>query len=481
MGPLHRTRDGHVAILTAVDCYTKWFEAWPVKDQTAKTVIKHLTKDYIPRHGVPAAVHSDNGPAFIASIFQSVLRKFDIKATTTPVYNACSNTVERYHRTLNSRLRSLIHELNDDWDTLLPAVLFAMRTTENRTTGYSPFFLTYGREARMPIDLLYGSVALEASSYDAYANRLHKVFENAYKLVALRQNDYVLRQRSLYHEKAKVIQPNDLVWLYTKRPNPALNRKFQSFYTGPYQVIKQVSNTIFEIRSYGKWCVDPVTTTAAVDRLKKCTIRDPETNEGIPVDLKASDVAPYFEEGEEIMGKIPISKFAPHVFGESSLLPFVDAEPEDELPLAADNVTTPRALLPPAIVDNNLQTEDSNVENSPSPPPVIISGDTEVPISEDDSTPPVPPRDPLPPVRTTSQREYETPSVPAPMRPLPKRPLGRPAGAKNKVWSCARCEENGPKCKVHCEACRARQSCPVHGDTGSCRQCTATRRCRRHK
>ena len=198
------------------------------------------------------------------------------------------------------------------------------------------------------------------------------------------------------------------------------------------------------------------------------------------MDLKASDVAPYFEEGDEVLGKIPISKFAPHVFGENSLLPFVDAEPEDELPFTAEEATTPRLLLPPANIDNSLQQENNDTDSTPTLVPQ--NEDIETTLTEDDPLPPpLLPRDPVPPIRTTSQREYETPSVPAPARPLPKRPMGRPAGAKNKVWSCARCEEDGPKCRLHCEACRARQPCPVHGDTGSCRQCTATRRCKRHK
>ena len=84
----------------------RWFHAWPVKNQTADRVIKILIKDYIPLRGVPAVVHSDNGPAFIAQMFKTTMAHFDIRTTMTPVYNPKSNTVERYHRTMKRKLTS---------------------------------------------------------------------------------------------------------------------------------------------------------------------------------------------------------------------------------------------------------------------------------------------------------------------------------------------------------------------------------------
>ena len=366
------------------------------------------------------------------------------------------------------RLRALIHELNQDWDELLPAVLFAMRTSVNRTTGYTPFFLSHGREARLPIDLVYGSIPTEAKTIDEYVKRLHSTFYTAFQVVSQKQNDYILRQRSLYQEKARAIQIDDLVWLFTKRPNPGLNRKFQSFYSGPYRVMKQVSNTIFDIQSYGKWCTETINTTAAVDRLKKCTIRDPETNEGIPIDLKASDVAPYFEEGEEALGKIPASHFSPHLFDESSPLPFVDqplpvSEPTIDHDPILPPVDPPPVNLPlPIPVE---EEENAPVDNNPLP---------EEPVS------PLPPTDEPPPVPPHARRRV-TIQLPETREPTEERRRpGRPMGARNKTWPCPRCVVDGPKCTIHCQACRTRQPCAQHSDSDRCAQCTRTRKCPRH-
>ena len=52
------------------------------KNQKAETVIKFLVREYFPAHGVPSVVHSDNGPAFIAHVFQVAMSAFDVRTTT---------------------------------------------------------------------------------------------------------------------------------------------------------------------------------------------------------------------------------------------------------------------------------------------------------------------------------------------------------------------------------------------------------------
>jgi hypothetical protein len=41
------------------------------------------------------------------------------------------------------------------WLDELPAVLWSLRTTPNRSTGYTPFFLVYGAEAVLPTDVIH--------------------------------------------------------------------------------------------------------------------------------------------------------------------------------------------------------------------------------------------------------------------------------------------------------------------------------------
>ena len=57
------------------------------------------------------------------------------------------------NKTLEIMLRSVIDSTQNDWDEHLPAAQFAFSNSKNATAGFTPFYMVYGREARMPIDL----------------------------------------------------------------------------------------------------------------------------------------------------------------------------------------------------------------------------------------------------------------------------------------------------------------------------------------
>jgi hypothetical protein len=61
---------------------------------------------------------------------------------------------ERTHRTLEEMLRHFVHDRQQDWESLLPAVQYAYNTAVHASTGYSPFFLNHHRHPRTPAVLL---------------------------------------------------------------------------------------------------------------------------------------------------------------------------------------------------------------------------------------------------------------------------------------------------------------------------------------
>ena len=48
------------------------------------------------------------------------------------------------------------------WVAELPTVLWSLRITPSRVTGYTPFFMVYGSEAVLPTDLDYGAPRVRA-------------------------------------------------------------------------------------------------------------------------------------------------------------------------------------------------------------------------------------------------------------------------------------------------------------------------------
>ena len=61
---------------------------------------------------------------------------------------------ERFNQTLQRALLKMIDENQSEWDKFLDSVLFAYRTSKQASTTFSPFFLLYGREPTLPVDLI---------------------------------------------------------------------------------------------------------------------------------------------------------------------------------------------------------------------------------------------------------------------------------------------------------------------------------------
>ena len=81
-----------------------------------------------------------------------------IKHKTTTPYHPQSNITERCNRNIKPMLAAFA-ERHRDWDAYIPEIGFALRTTLNRSTGFTPAFLTFGRELPNPMDRVLGASA----------------------------------------------------------------------------------------------------------------------------------------------------------------------------------------------------------------------------------------------------------------------------------------------------------------------------------
>jgi hypothetical protein len=70
---------------------------------------------------------------------------------------------------LKPRIYNDLNKFGKRWMKELPSVVWSLRTTPSRATGFSPFFLVYGAEAVLPTDLEYGSSRTKA--YDDRGNQ----------------------------------------------------------------------------------------------------------------------------------------------------------------------------------------------------------------------------------------------------------------------------------------------------------------------
>ena len=310
VGPLPKSTEGNRYLLTCKDYFTRWVEAFPVPDLTAVTAAKTLEKEVFARYGLPESIHADNGTSFTSKLIKDLYTELNIHSTHTPPYNPKSNPVERSHADLGRMLRALNHQGPEHWEKCLPAALLAMRTAKCRTTGYSPFFMMFGREATLPLDLVYGSP--HASSQDSegferhdWGRKLRDRLEKAYKFARDNLRLEVRRQRRRYQQKSPhgKLWVGDQVWLFTPRSQPGAGRKLSRYWTGPYQILEVISPVVFRIQSVGEWNATTVEVVVGLDRLVKVGARrhllEPEPEKGL--DLQPKDLE---WEGTEIPDEI---------------------------------------------------------------------------------------------------------------------------------------------------------------------------------
>lgn len=144
---------GNRYCITLTDYFSKWAEAMPIPTKEATHVADFLCK-MIFRHGCPEEIISDQGREFCNQVINRLEELTGFRHRVTSAYHPQSNGLdERMNQTLKAALQKLVNDSQDDWDQLLDNVLFAYRTSRQASTKYTPFFLMYGREARLPIDI----------------------------------------------------------------------------------------------------------------------------------------------------------------------------------------------------------------------------------------------------------------------------------------------------------------------------------------
>ena len=153
VGPLPRSTNGNRYIIVAMDYLTKWPEARATKEATADETVKFIYEDIICRHGCPGKILSDRGTHFNNQLLTKLTQKFQIQhLMSTPYHPQTNGLVERFNRTLIEGLSKIVMQHVEDWDKYIAPVLFAYRTSKHSTTKITPFFLVYGREAKLPTD-----------------------------------------------------------------------------------------------------------------------------------------------------------------------------------------------------------------------------------------------------------------------------------------------------------------------------------------
>ncbi len=193
-------------VLVVTDHFTRYAQAFTTKDQKALTVAKVLFEKFFVHYGLPARIHSDQGRDFESRMIKELLGMLGVrKSRTTPYHPQGDAQPERFNRTLLSMLGTLDPEKKSRWSQYISQLVHAYNCTQNDATGFSPYVLMFGREARLPIDLCFGISPHggDEVKYNKYVDKMKCELKSAYQLATSAATKNNQRNKRLYDARVR--------------------------------------------------------------------------------------------------------------------------------------------------------------------------------------------------------------------------------------------------------------------------------------
>ena len=178
--------DRYRDVLVITDHFTGYAQAHVCTNQKAPLVAKVLMDSFFQHYGLPDKLISDQGANFESGVIQELCKLLGVqKIRTTPYHPQTNGSCERFNRTLIGMIGTLATEEKSKWPSSLKRLVHAYNSSVNRMTGFSPFFLMFGRSPRLPIDIELGlkmPARVKSHPTSTYVKNLKRKLNWAHKI-----------------------------------------------------------------------------------------------------------------------------------------------------------------------------------------------------------------------------------------------------------------------------------------------------------
>ena len=249
-GPFPTSHLGNKYVVTIIDLFTGYVEAYVTKDKTAASVADILVNDYFSRHSIPRILLSDNGSEYLNEVIKFITNTLKIHHIQSSTYNPRSNgKCERSHRLLSDTLIKLSRKDPLSWDTYVKNYVGAYNAAAT-SSGFSPFFLLYHRLPVYPLDtLLRPRDNYKGESFGPHlVEKMHKIFVRLRKQLKSEKT----KRNAKINETTKPdeIDVGDAVFV---RNNTRENKLSPKWYPTPYVVVKKTGPHSFRVQNMSNY------------------------------------------------------------------------------------------------------------------------------------------------------------------------------------------------------------------------------------
>ena len=170
MGPFLLGKKQLKFLIVAIDYFTKWVEAELVMTITEAKVTRFVWKNIIYRFGDPHVIISDNGKQFDNPKFRKFCQDLGVKNHYSfSRHHQANGQTKLTNKSLLKVIKIRLKGAKGAWPEELQNVLWEYRTTTRVPIGETPFKLTFGTEAVIPVEV--GLTSYRIKTYEDQRNQ----------------------------------------------------------------------------------------------------------------------------------------------------------------------------------------------------------------------------------------------------------------------------------------------------------------------
>ncbi len=251
-GPFPRTIRGNVHMVVFICRLTKYVEIFPVPDLKEETIANLLVYEIFSRHGCPARILTDRAATFNSGLMQQIYALMNSTKISTTPYNPQSNgEVEVMNNIIKTMLSQYVNHSHTDWDQHINLVKSAYHSVPHSSTGYTPNYLMFGRELKLPVDKIISAKEIYYDQ-DDYLSKVLKRIAFAQDLARARLLDRKIKLEEKSDGETFRIDYNKGELVYVFVPDATGRRtvatKLLSRWHGPFEVWERTSVVNYRVK-----------------------------------------------------------------------------------------------------------------------------------------------------------------------------------------------------------------------------------------
>ena len=229
---------GHKYALTVICMLKGYTFCIPLKTKTAAEVVRAYVDNVYAKFGGSLKILSDNGTEFKNQLFTDVATELGVeyKIYTPPYHPQSNGRIEGFHNFLKACISKHVSSTME-WDDVVPLACAASNFLPNEHSRESPFFLMFGREARIPLNTMFQSKIRYLGNDENILSI--QALKNMYQLVAGNLQKARKSMTSVHFPQPNKLKTEDSVMIKDHTAGP-----FDPVYKGNYRIIAIKGNQV---------------------------------------------------------------------------------------------------------------------------------------------------------------------------------------------------------------------------------------------